>query len=162
MLSKEKITEPNSLEVHLCQALDKCNREQMSDEDAKIMLKLLLIPDKDFGSNPELNNAAEYQVLKKRIEHCLTAKFDSRSIYFILLVGSSIGSRIMYLYYTQYLAKKKGIQDITFDIFCRDLYPYGFINDEDLRTIWYKCKVNNGNVECNLIDFSSAALSIQF
>lgn len=163
MLDIEVTTQADALEIHLCKELDKCTPIEMEQEDAIIMINLLSAPDNDFGSQDELKAIWVYQALLKRAELCITCKVDNRVLFFIMMISDgAIGTSIMYLYYIQYLAKKKNINHVTFDLFCKKIFPHGFFSEEDLSRIWYNCKVKTKNGTANLIDFGTASESIQF
>lgn len=164
MLNNEVTKQTDALERHLCHALDKCERFQMNESQTEYLMGLILAPEKDFSAQDGLKNVWQYQALIKRAEHCLTATFDNRVLFFIvILCEGAIGSCIMYLYYIQYLAKKKGLKHVSFEEFCEKFFPMGFMSDEDLHKVWDDCKVKReGNGRDNLIDYGQASLSIQF
>lgn len=165
MLKSEVTKQADALERYLCQALDKCQRHPMNDDESEIMIRLLFAPDEEFGSQEDVMKIWQYQALIKRAEHCLTATFDKRVLFFIMMLPEgAIGTSIMYLYYIQYLAKKKNIKHVSFNVFCEHLFPMGFISNDDLHKVWDACKVSAkeaGGTD-NLIDYSEAAKSIQF
>lgn len=163
MLNQEVIKQADALEIHLCKELDKCEIFPMNEEDSEMLIKLLFINRKDFEETcvKDLKDTWQFQVLVKRTDLCLTANFDKRVLFFIMLVSDGVmGNMMMYLYYTQYKCKQRGIKDIDLQEFC-EIFPRGFFDDKDLSRIWDDCKVDIRG-DKNLIDFGTASLSIQF
>lgn len=164
MLNYSVTQEADALEKHFCEPLEELGHRELSLEETGILMKLLKIPEKDFASNEEVKNNQYMKVLNARASGCCTAKFDTRSLYMIMCISEAIGHQIIYLYQSQYLAKKNNIKNVTFEDFCGKLFPHGFYDDANMSKVWKSCKITErpSGASDNLIDYGKATYSIQF
>ena len=163
MLNKQVITQGDALEVHLCKPLDKLQFRDMTELETEVFVGLYNSPEEEWSKQDELNSFWQYKALVKRADVCVTDNFDKRVLFMILIISDqAIGTAIMYLYYCQYLAKKKNIHHVDMEAFSNKMFPSGFFNSASLHDIWGACKVEVGDRTVNLINFSGASLSLQF
>lgn len=165
MLEKEITQREDAIETLFCQPFEKLPRSPMNDELGGMLLRLLFI--KDAQNIPDKEKPFLYQVIEKRIEHCFTFKItDERLLLFLSVLTESPGQAIMYLTYLQYWCKKNDIRELTLDVFCSQIFPWGFPKEDDLRTLWEATKVDRGETlmggSDNLLDYKTPLLSIQF
>lgn len=162
MLTAEQTKEADAVEKYFCQPFEKLSKHPMSDELSKMMITLLF--SKKEISIPEKEKPFLLKVIETRIKHSFTFTIlDIRLSFFLCVLSQTPGTAIMYLTYLQYWAKNHQLKVITFDDFCKDIFPMGFPSDEDLHQLWISIKVKreNGGSD-NLLDYQSAMESIQF
>ena len=161
MILQSEISQ-DSIEKIVCEKIANAPKHQMDQETAEILIKLATT--KEFlvqaHDKPQL-----FQIIEKRVEHCFTFKMtDHRAILFLSMIAENPGAAIMYLWYIQYVCKKKGILEVDFDKLCMDVFPMGFLSQDDLHKIWdgQKVKRDKQGSSDNLVDYADAGLSIQF
>lgn len=161
MLDYSVTQQADALEKHFCEPLEELGHRELTVDEATLLMGLLKIPENEFASNEEVKNHQNIKALKARVSGCCTAKFDTRTLYMIACLTGAIGRQIIYIYQTQYLAKKNNIKNVTFEDFCK-LFPNGFYDDANMSKVWESCKVNRTHGSDNLIDYGKATYSIQF
>jgi hypothetical protein len=66
----------------------------------------------------------------------------------------------MYCWYLQYEAKKRGVDEITFEIFT-EIFAWGFPSEDGLSKLWDEQKVIRKDMGSdNLLDYPKAGLSL--
>jgi hypothetical protein len=66
----------------------------------------------------------------------------------------------MYCWYLQYEARKRGVDEITFEIFA-DIFGSGFPSEDALHKLWDEQKVKRQEMGSdNLLDYPKAGLSL--
>lgn len=134
----------------------------MKEEQTELLAMLLSMDEKRFLKQNKISKGFwQYEAMVKRERYCLTVKIDKRVLFFLMFIEGAIGKCIMYLYQIQYIAKNKDIKFFSLKDFC-EAFGNGFPYSEDLSKIWDACKVDLGDRSGNLIDYSSATMSIQF
>jgi hypothetical protein len=164
-LLQESINDPEAIEKLFCIPFNKLRSHPMDEETTGLFLQLTFSG--EHGKEvviPEKEKPFLYKVIESRVKGAFTFILnDSRLIMFLCVIAKTPGTAIMYLTYMQYWAKQKNVNQITFDIFARDIFPMGFPSNEDLHLLWNAIKVKreNGGSD-NLLDYQSAMKSIQF
>lgn len=155
--------EKNAVEELVCKAIEEAPKFPMSQELSNMFISMTMNSKDEKGLDLLYQQLFKrswlLNVIKKRIDVCLKVEIDKAVQFFLLFLGKNPGNCIMYLYYLQYYAKKKGIEKISFEQFGMDVFPNGYPSKEILSQIWDSQKsgiATNGNI----IDLPSAAESI--
>ena len=160
MLEKVETENPKAIEDVIAKfGKLKCN--EMDGFKSKTLVGLMLMPKLEMR---EEEKPFLVKVMEKRIEHCFTfSTKDQRLLLFLAVVSERVGTAIMYLWYLQYWCFKNNVRELTLDIFCQKVFPYGFPSNDTIETIWDAQKVKRDGMESdNLLDYASAGSSIQF
>lgn len=149
----------HSLEKILLIPMSKATVEPMPKELAEIFFNLCFTENK--GKTDGLYNLMKKQswvleAIEKRIDVLLTVKISKAvQILILTICEGSIGSCIMYLYYTQRWAKLNNRTHVGMEEFSW-IFPNGYITEPELQRLWNLQKISGGN----LIDNVEAAASI--
>jgi hypothetical protein len=100
-------------------------------------------------------------VFESRLNH-IGCKIDKASRLLLSLSCSTPGAAVMYTYYIAYKMKQEGIDELSLDRLCVDIFPVGFFSEDSLHEYWDKQKVNPGKNPGgdNLLDYSKASESL--
>ncbi len=151
---------PHAIETIVCQEILLIPHVKMDEETR--MLMALLLSEKNSINIPEKEKPFLYAVIEKRVTHCFTIQItDSRLLLFLAFIAKSPGVAILYLWYLQYWCFNSNIRKLDLETFC-EIFPMGFPTDLELRRIWNSQKVDREAGSDNLVDYSSAGMSIQF
>lgn len=157
-----------SIKRLFCTPMDKLQRHSMSRELSEIMIALMF-----GGKSNEFKDSDKpwlYQLIEKRLKMCFNYTLDEKTILFLCVLTGSPGKAVMYLWYLQYWCYENfKTKHITFDMFCKDIFPMGFFSDEDLNKLWDKQKISTLNDKGervggsdNLLDYLTAGSCIMF
>jgi hypothetical protein len=163
-LPAETVKQPDAIEQLICKPMEIAPRKEMSKEMTEIYIKLCFIPKNTMKlSEEEKSGLFIFRVIEKALQYRFTFKIeDERVILLLCHIAESTGQVIMYLTYLQYWCKKNDIKVLDFETFGMKIFPMGFPSAEDLSNIWDSTKVRRESGSDNLIDYQSAAVSIQF
>jgi len=160
-----EVTElPNSVEDLFCKPLDENGEtEKASDNQMKIIL---------FGmtSTPQQIDEAyeefrkEYKlllILEDRLKK-IGCPLDKAARLLVAISCKSPGEVVMYSSYLAYKMKKMGLDSLSLEKICTDIFPMGFFTEKTLHEHWEIQKVNtSGNSGSdNLLDYLKAYESI--
>jgi len=157
MLDIEIAKQPDAIEKYFCEPFAKLECEPMDEEVTELFAMLM------FATNESVDIEAarkewQFQVLEKRLS-ILQYEMDERMKIFIFFLTTGVpGKFIMYLYYLQYMCKKRNQKFIKFEDTMHFL-PKGFPSDSQMNELWVSCKLSDGS---NLIDKGLASKSILF
>lgn len=163
MITAEDTSVGNSIETKFCVPFEKLPKHPMNEEVSGMMIQLLMSHNAPV-SIPEKEKPFLYKVIESRAKASFSFKLeDPKLIIFLCVLTQSPGTAVMYLTYMQYWAKKRGIKNIDFNLFCSEIFPMGFPSEDDLHTLWRSQKIERreGGSD-NLLDYQSAMSSIQF
>lgn len=95
-------------------------------------------------------------------EYLTIVIWDIRVIEWICVItGGHPAMTVMYLTYLQYWCKTHDCRHPNLETF-KEAFSKGFPSQEDLRTLWYSCKIERVNGSDNLLDQREALKPIQF
>lgn len=159
MLEKDVILQEDAIENIFCKEMEKVPCHPMSDELAKIFIKMIMIQNPPEELVKEISATFPYQLICKRLEVMYSYDLDFRTKFFLICLTDGIpGKLVMYLTYLQYLAKRYNVNEIDFDFFGTRAFPHGYPSDEDMSKLWSIQKVKAS--PDNLVDHVSALKSI--
>ena len=159
MLEFSVTEQPNSIEELFAKKFEQLNKYPMDNETSEIFVKLILSKDSEYQI-PEGEKPFLYVLMEKRISFVHDYKVDDRVILFLSWICKSAGVCVMYCWYLQYEAKKRGVEKITFEIFT-EIFAWGFPSEDGLNKIWDGQKVHSKNMSSdNLLDYGKAGLSL--
>lgn len=156
---------PETFIEEWCEGISKMPVNNLSVENANHLAGLISISaEKSRAMFSDLiSKDWAFSAMVKRANHSLTAIFDSKAILWLRLNADSIGMGIMFLYYSQYMAKKYNHTAIDLKFINTHVFPMGFPSDEILHMHWDLQKIEIPGVACdNAIDLIKASKSIQF
>lgn len=160
-LPNKVTTQPDAVETYFCVPFEMLEKFPMSDDKSQLLSLLIL-----GNGNKTIEEDSKpflYKLIEKRISVMLSYEIDdARLILFLCLICLSPGNAVMYLTYLQYWCKKNNVKSIDLDIFCKEIFPWGFPSEKDLDNLWDNQKVERDSMQSdNLLDYSSAYESIQ-
>jgi hypothetical protein len=159
MLEFSVTEQPNSIEELFAKKFEQLNKYPMDNETSEIFVKLILSKDSAYEI-PENEKPFLYKLLEKRISFLHDYKVDDRVLIFLSWICKSAGVGVMYCWYFQYEAKKRGVDIITFEIFS-EIFGSGFPSEDGLQKIWDGQKVKSKNMSSdNLLDYPQAGISL--
>lgn len=131
-------------------------RMPMTTEQSDMLLRMLL-----SGSEIDLTENDKpflYKVIESRLLASFKFTMSPNAILFMCLIAGNPGSAILYLWYLQYLSVKDKFESINLQKIC-ELFPIGFIPDDELSRIWngQKCSLRGSD---NLVDHAQYGKSI--
>ena len=155
---------PDSVEMIFCKPLDENGiRKGLDQQQMEILITLLQLPQDKIDEMYDDIKSKHWllAVLERRLDH-IDCKLDKASILLISLSCSTPGAAVMYAYYVVYKMKEEGINELSIDRLCLDIFPIGFFSEESLHEYWDKQKVNPGKNlgGDNLLDYSKASESL--
>lgn len=155
---------PDSVEMVFCKPLDENGvRKELDEQQIKILITLLhLSPDKIDEMYDDIKSKHWILgILAGRLDH-IDCKLDKASRLLISLSCSIPGAAVMYTYYIAYKMKQEGIDELSLDRLCVDIFPAGFFSEDSLHEYWDKQKVNSGKNlgGDNLLDYPKASESL--
>ncbi len=165
MLNREITLQPDAIEKYICVPISKAKQHQMTKDVSEMFISFTMMDKSsiDIDNNMDRDMVNDkggkfwvYVALKKRVEACLTAKFNVKVLVFLMFLYESIGTCILMAYYMQYRATKRKLSEISIREMA-EMFPNGFPSREDLHKIWDDSKIVDGG---NLIDFGTAGSSI--
>lgn len=159
MLDFNVTEQKNSIEELFAKKFEKLNKYPMDNETSEIFVKLILSKDSKYEI-PENQKPFLYVLIEKRISLVHDYKIDDRVLLFLSWICKSAGVGVMYCWYLQYEAKKRGVNEITFEIFT-EIFAWGFPSEDGLNKIWDEQKVISKDMGSdNLLDYPKAGLSL--
>jgi len=159
MLEFSVTEQPNSIEELFAKKFEQLNKYPMDNETSEIFVKLILSKNSEYEI-PESEKPFIYQVLDKRISVVHDYEVDDRVLLFLSWICKSAGVGVMYCWYLQYEAKKRGVDEITFEIFT-EIFAWGFPSEDGLSKLWDEQKVIRKDMGSdNLLDYPKAGLSL--
>jgi len=163
MITLKETENPKAIEIHFCEKLDKCERIQMDDETASLLIKLLMCKGLTRDGIPKEEIPYIVRLMERRIEKIFTYTIDFNLLLLMASLVNSPGNAVMYMWFMQYWAFKNKKSHFTIDIFCREMCSLGVFKQEDLSRLWDEQKVDCCcGLSDNLLDYSLAGESIQF
>jgi hypothetical protein len=151
--------QPNSIEELFAKKFEKLNKYPMDNETSEIFVKLILSKDSQYEI-PDNEKPFLYRIMENRISVVHDYKVDDRVLLFLSFICPSAGVGVMYCWYLQYEAFKRGIDIITFEIFA-DIFGSGFPSEDALHKLWDEQKVKRQEMGSdNLLDYAKAGLSL--
>ena len=164
MLEHSVTQEADAIEKYFCKPFGELPLFEMDTELASIFISFASSKDSDINVDKARKTIAVFSAIEKRLKASFTITLDNRTLLFLITVNDGvIGKCIIYLFYMQYIAKKKNIQNIDFLSFSTQFFPHGFPDDGGLKKVWEGQKIKRGtSFSDNLVDYSSASKSIQF
>ena len=154
---------PYFLEKTLLEPMSKLKTHEMSEDDMMAMITVMNVEAKGKIDEmyQELKSAIwVLEAMEKRIEFALTADIDKAiQVFLVMFLEGNVGRCMIYLFYVQWWAKKNNKRKVTFDDFCKNIFPLGFPSADDIRPLWDAQKATSG---INYIDVPEASTSIQF
>lgn len=98
--------------------------------------------------------------LEGRVASSLNVKIDKLTLIFITFITEgNIGQSIVYAYYIQLIAKRKGIGEVNINTLCQEIFPWGFISDVSMHKFWNEQK-SSIEGEDNMLDIARYSNSI--
>lgn len=160
----------NSVEKIVCEAMGNLKSVPMDEDTTSVMLTFMMDPASEAKADEIIQKIWQAVAIKDRMKGQFNREMDSRAAILITIWAKSIGSCLLYMYYAQWMCRKKGISGkFTMDHLV-ELFPMGFYADEDLHVVWDSQKVDNRkeNFEGldltkgsdNLIDYALSSESI--
>lgn len=89
------------VEEQFCIPFENVKKEQMSVENTKLMMTLLLMKEEKIPEDL-LKEDFLYQLGQKRVDHVFDYDIDQKSLLFLSAICDSPGKMVMYLTYLQY------------------------------------------------------------
>ena len=160
MLEFSVTEQTNSIEELFAKKFEGLNKYPMDNKTSEIFVKLILSKNSEYEI-PENEKPFLYVLMEKRISVLHDYKVDDRVILFLSWICKSAGVGVMYCWYLQYEAKKRGVNEITFEIFT-EIFAWGFPSEDGLNKIWDEqklCPPTRDNSD-NLLDYPKAGLSL--
>ncbi len=160
-----EVTElPNSVEDLFCKPLDENGEtEKASDNQMKMILFGMTATQQQIdeaydGFRKEYNLLL---ILEDRLKK-IGCSLDKAARLLVAISCKSPGEVVMYSSYLSYKMKKMGLDSLSLEKICTDIFPLGFFTEKTLREHWDIQKVNtNGNPGSdNLLDYLKAYESI--
>jgi hypothetical protein len=159
MLEFSVTEQPNSIQELFAKKFEQLNKYPMDNETSEIFVKLILSKNSEYEI-PESEKPFLYVLMEKRISVLHDYKVDDRVLLFLSWICKSAGVGVMYCWYLQYEAKKRGVDEITFEIFA-EIFAWGFPSEDGLNKVWEEQKVNRKDMSSdNLLDYPKAGLSL--
>lgn len=164
-LESDTINNPSSVEEIFCKEMDKAKKKELDNEYLELFVQLHsagVVPTEKIKKEDKF---FLYDLIEKRVQYSFSYEInDARVILLLASTAKTAGIAVMYLTYIQYLCKKHGVKELTFETLCQNFFKHGFIDDTFLRVIWDKQKVKKNQFMSsdNLLDYQSAMKSIQF
>jgi hypothetical protein len=155
---------PDSVEMIFCKPLDENGvRKGLDELQMKILITLLQLPQDKIDEMYDDIKSKHWllAVFEGRLNH-IGCKIDKASRLLLSLSCSTPGAAVMYTYYIAYKMKQEGIDELSLDRLCVDIFPVGFFSEDSLHEYWDKQKVNPGKNPGgdNLLDYSKASESL--
>ena len=125
-----------------CKEFEKCkhHQTQLSQEDAKILLSLMLNEsaiedDKEFQKKVTFESFI-LKVIDKRLQlYSYTLTFAAKAA-LAWIFATNLGSNTMNMTYLQYLSSKHGKSKIDMEFIGTKVFPYGAINEDFYIKMW--------------------------
>lgn len=161
----------DSIQTVVCEVMEKLKPIPMDEDTTRLMLSFLLDKSSKERSVELFGKIWQAQVMAKRMKVQFGRDMDPRCAILIAMWAQSVGSCVLYMYYCQYMCNKMKIEgELTLDIMCEKIFPWGFFQDTDIHKVWDSQKVNNraenfkdidlGNSGDNMVDYGLAAESL--
>ncbi len=155
---------PDSVEILFCKPLDENGEtKKASEEQMKIIL---------FGMTATQQQIDEaYDVFRKEYNLLLILEdrlkkigcpLDKAARLLVAISCKTPGEVVMYSSYLAYKMRKIGLDSLSLEKICTDIFPMGFFTEKTLSEHWDIQKVNTkGNPGSdNLLDYSTAFESL--
>lgn len=155
---------PDSIEMLFCKPLSESGKIEKANENQMkiIFFAMTSSPSEIDGMYEDLKN--EYNILPILADRLkkLGCNVDKSSQILIALSCHTPGEAVMYSCYLAYKMKEFGLDSLTIEKICTDIFPMGFFTKETLKEHWdiQKVKTENGRGSDNLLDYPKAAVSI--
>jgi len=161
MLKFEETTNPHAIEKHICEKINDAEKMPMDIETTKLLIQLVSLKQKNQKDIiPQDKKPFLYQMIEQRMQ-LFPMKIDEYVLLFLTFFCESPGNAIMYLWFLQSQAFVHKIKEIDFNLFCNEIFPYGFPSRQTLEKIWREQKLERelSNSD-NLVDYVTAGKSI--
>jgi len=155
---------PDSVETIFCRSLSENGKiEKYTENLAKVIFFAMTSPPDKIDEMYE-SIKKEYMILsilEDRLKN-LGCKLDKASLILMSISCSTPGEAVMYSCYLSYKMKELGLDLLTIETICTDIFPMGFFTQETLKKHWDLQKVNTkGNTGSdNLLDYNRALASL--
>ena len=155
---------PDSVEMIFCKPLDENGiRKGLDQQQMEILITLLQLPQDKIDEMYDDIKSKHWllAIFESRLNH-IGCKIDKASRLLLSLSCSSPGDLVMYTYYIAYKMKQEGIDELSLDRLCVDIFPVGFFSEDSLHEYWDKQKVNpeKNTGGDNLLDYPKASESL--
>jgi hypothetical protein len=160
-LDQEIIQDPNSVEEIFCKPLDeKGKRVPLSEHLMKLLIHTATSKPDEIDSlyKKVKDDWALLSILEDRLRS-LNCQVEKAPLIVTSMTCKTPGECVMYANYLAYASKKLGLTSMTLTDLCTDVFPFGFFDEETLRTHWDIQKVHSNGTD-NLLDYLSAAESL--
>lgn len=151
----------NRTENELLIPFIKLPKREMSDNEASVLITLLT------QTNDQVKNgyiamlkddsAWKEQAIELNVMKTLQTNAEERVRFFIayLCADSGFGFPLLIYYYIKLWNRDRKYKVITLEIFCQEIFPFGFPSKEDVNRLWDATKVD-GIPLLNLPQFSKS------
>jgi hypothetical protein len=155
---------PDSIEMLFCKPLSENGKiEKATENQMKIILFAMTSTPREIDEVYESikNEYMILPILADRLKN-LGCIVDKASQILISMSCQTPGEAVMYSFYLAYKAKELGLDSLTIEKICTDIFPTGFFTRETLKDHWdiQKVKTDNREGSDNLLDYKQASLSI--
>lgn len=153
---------PDAIEVIFCKEFEECIKSKnhpMDTELGELLIQLMVCGDLNI---PEAEKPFIYKLIEKRIDALHTYKLEPKAILLLSFVAERAGIAVMYIWYLQYISKKRNIKEMDMDYIIKKVFVNGFPKPDELHAVWDNQKVNTGQNtgSDNLLDYYTAGESI--
>lgn len=163
-LDPSVVYESDAIEKHFCVKFEKLKHHAMTEQLSESFMKSCLIEKSDGRlSIPDEEKPHVFRIMEKRLENIFSYTMTDELKLFITILSETPGNSVMYLWYLQYVSKKKNIQHFSLENLA-SIFPTGFPREKDLKQLWDEQKINRTNdfdmFSDNLLDFTQAGKSL--
>lgn len=161
---------PDSIEKIVCEKMSSLTQQPLDDDTTEILILFKRDPDSAAHAKEIIKKVWTAQALVNRMGTQFGTVLDARIAIIVAGVAESIGGCVMYAYYMQMMAKRRGVKKLDLDDIGW-LFPIGFYAKDDMHGIWESQKVDNGRDmfdglefrggSDNLVDYGYAAQSLE-
>lgn len=140
---------------------DKFSRNRiLSNECAESVITMMLSPkmDEDNSLRDGLSKLYGARIILSRLK-LFDYEMTNRAVIFLFMNVKSPGDIVMYLTYLQWKCWKSKIRNVTLDYLAKEVFPCGFVSDNDLLKAWDLQKCDD---RTNLLDKYAYMSSIRF
>ena len=155
---------PDSVEVLFCKPLSENGKIEKATENQMKIIFFAMTSSRDKIDEMYESIKEEYMILpilEDRLK-CLGCNLDKASRILISISCETPGEAVMYSCYLSYKMKELGLDRLTIENICSDIFPMGFFTKETLKEHWniQKVNTNNNHGSDNLLDYIQASVSI--